>query len=60
MQIRATKLDECSQDALEGKKGFHGRVKVAVMFLRVMKKILNPLEQIWGKLFSHEKEIILV
>lgn len=60
MQIRAAKLDECSQHALEGKKGFHGRLKVAVMFLRVMKELLNPLEQIRGKLFSHEKGIILV
>lgn len=52
MQIRATKLDEFSQHALEGEKGFYEKLKVTVMFLSMMKKLLNPLEQISRKIIS--------
>lgn len=45
MQIRATVLDEFSQHALEGKRGFYGKLKVMFMFLSVMKKLLNPLDK---------------
>lgn len=52
MQIRVTALDEFSQHALEGKRGFYGKLKVTFMFLGVMKKLLNPLEQKRAKTIS--------
>jgi len=45
-------LAEFSQHALEGGKGFYERLKVTVMFLRIMEKLLNPLEQVSRKIIS--------
>lgn len=52
MQIEAAKLDELSQCVLERKKGFYEKFKVTAMFLSTTKKLLNPLEQIRGKIVS--------
>lgn len=52
MQIRAAKLDELSQHALEGEKGFYENFKITVMFFSMMKKLLNPLKQISRKIIS--------
>lgn len=55
MQIRAAKLDEFSQHALEGEKGFYENLKITVMFFSMMKKLLNPLKQISRKIISSWK-----